>query len=387
LQRTNESNARDQRIHSRLRPFAFCATSKGALAVIRPDDLLAGVIRALVARSGLSAAQIEDVLVGCAFPDGEQGLNLGRIVGLLAGVPQSAGGVTINRWCGSSMNAIQLAAGSIAMGAGDLFLAGGVESMSRVPMMGFNTMPNPTWTEDLRRSYLNMGITAENLAKRYDIDRATQDQFALASHKKAAAAREDGRLAQEIVAAAAPGGNVTQDSCIRPDASAEKLATLKPAFLDGGSVTAGNSSPLTDGASATLIASEAFVISNGLKPLAQIKSYAISGCAPEIMGIGPVEATRKAIKRAGITVADLDVIEMNEAFAAQVLACCRDLDIDQKRLNRDGGAIALGHPLGATGARLVGKAGMLLKRDGGRYGLATQCIGGGQGIAMIMEAV
>ena len=182
----------------------FAQASNGALAVIRPDDLLAGVIRALVARSGLSAAQIEDVLVGCAFPDGEQGLNLGRIVGLLAGVPQSAGGVTINRWCGSSMNAIQLAAGSIAMGAGGLFLAGGVESMSRVPMMGFNPMPNPTWTEDLRHSYLNMGITAENLAKRYDIDRATQDQFALASHKKATAAREDGRLAQEIVAAAAP---------------------------------------------------------------------------------------------------------------------------------------------------------------------------------------
>jgi len=283
------------------------------------------------------------------------------------------------------MNAVQMAAGSISMGAGDLFVAGGVESMSRVPMMGFNPMPNPCWADETRRSFLNMGITAENVASRHGITRTAQDEFALKSHLKAAAARSDGRLAQEIVPVSGPSGEVGEDGCIRAETSLEKLASLKPVFLEGGVVTAGNSSPLTDGASATLIASEAFVARNKLTPLAGIKSFAVSGCAPEVMGLGPIEASRKALKRAGISAADLDVVEMNEAFASQVLACCSDLEIDPARINRDGGAIALGHPLGATGARLVGKAALLLRRDGGRYGLATQCIGGGQGIAMVLE--
>ena len=349
---------------------------------MRPDDLAAGVVSALVERSGVDPELVEDVILGCAFPEGEQGFNIARCVVLLAGLPQSVGGSTVNRWCGSSMQAVQAAAGAIAMGAGEAFIAGGVEAMSRVPMMGFNPMPNPRWDDSARAGYLNMGLTAENLADRFGISRDEQDAYAAASQRKAAAAQADGRLAAEV----APVGAVDRDGCIRGETSPEKLAGLKPAFKADGSVTAGNSSPLTDGASATLVCSEEFVRRHDLTPLARVAGYAVSGCAPEIMGIGPVEATRKALARAGISAGDLDVIEMNEAFAVQVLACCRELGIDPEVLNRDGGAIALGHPLGATGARLVGKAAQLLKRDGGRYGLATQCIGGGQGIALVLEA-
>lgn len=360
----------------------FSPAQRGPLAGVRPDDLAAGVIAALVARFAFDPAEIEDVNLGCAFPEGEQGLNIARCAALLAGLPQSVGGSTVNRWCGSSMQAVQMAAGAIAMGAGDAIIAGGVESMSRVPMMGFDPKPNPAWSEAQREAFLNMGLTAETLAERYGISREEQDAYAIESQRKALAARADGRLAAEI----APVGEVDADACPRePDPA--KVAALKTVFKENGTVTAANASPLTDGASAVLVCSEAFVKRHGLTPLARIAGYAVSGCAPEIMGIGPVEASRKALRRAGIGAADLDVIEMNEAFAAQVLACCRDLDIDPARLNRDGGAIALGHPLGATGARLVGKAASLLKRDGGRYGLATQCIGGGQGIAMVLEAV
>ena len=361
-------------------PFALAR--KGDLAGVRPDDLAAGVVSALVERAGVDPELIEDLILGCAFPEGEQGFNIARCVVLLAGLPQSVGGSTVNRWCGSSMNAVQAAAGAIAMEAGEAFIAGGVEAMTRVPMMGFNPMPNPRWDDAAQAGFLNMGLTAENLADRYGISREEQDAYALASHRKAGAAQADGRLGAEI----APVGPVEQDGCIRAETTPEKLAGLKPAFKASGSVTAGNSSPLTDGASATLVCSEEFVRRHDLTPLARVAGYAVSGCAPEIMGIGPVEATRKALARAGISAGDLDVVEMNEAFAVQVLACCRELDIDPASLNRDGGAIALGHPLGATGARLVGKAAQLLKRDGGRYGLATQCIGGGQGIALVLEA-
>ncbi|MGO7213079.1 acetyl-CoA C-acyltransferase [Rhizobium ruizarguesonis] len=359
----------------------FTPAHRGALAGMRPDDLAASVIKPLVGRSGIDPAEIEDLNLGCAFPEGEQGFNIARCAALIAGLPQSVGGSTVNRWCGSSMQAIQMAAGAISMGSGDAFVAGGVESMSRVPMMGFNPMPNPAWSNAQRAAFLNMGLTAENLADRYNISREEQDAYSLESQQKTLAARAAGRLTAEVT----PVGDVISDGCPR-ETDAEKLASLKTAFKTDGPVTAGNSSPLTDGASATLVCSEAFVRRHNLVPLARIASYAISGCAPEIMGIGPVEASRKALKRAGICATDLDVIEMNEAFAIQVLACCRDLDIDPARLNRDGGAIALGHPLGATGARLVGKASLLLKQDGGRLALATQCIGGGQGIAMVLEA-
>lgn len=265
------------------------------------------------------------------------------------------------------------------MGAGDLFLAGGVESMSRVPMMGFNPMPNPDWPDPIRAAYLNMGLTAENLAERYGISRGDQDAFAFESHRKAEASRGT----QSLV----PIGQVDSDGCIRPDTSLEKLGTLNTVFNANGSVTAGNASPLTDGAAAVLVASADAVARFGLKPLARIAGYATSGCDPEIMGIGPVGATRKALHRANIDSDALDVIEMNEAFAVQVLACCRDLGIDPSRLNTSGGAIALGHPLGATGARLVGATARQLSEGAGRHGLATQCIGGGQGIAMVLERV
>jgi acetyl-CoA acyltransferase len=364
----------------------FTQGFKGPFAGMRPDSLAGEVIRQLVARSGVDPAEIEDVILGCAFPEGEQGLNIGRCAGLLAGLPEGVSGATINRWCGSSLQAIQMAGGAIAMGAGDVFIAGGVESMSRVPMMGFNPMPNPAWDGAQSSAFLNMGMTAENLAGRYGIGREAQDQYAAVSQANAAAAQADGRLAAEIAPVAANGNAIEADGCIRAGTTAEKLATLKTAFLADGTVTAGNASPFTDGASAVLVCSEAAVARHGLKPKARIAGFAVSGCAPEIMGIGPVEATRKALSRAGISAVQLDVIEMNEAFAVQVLACCQDLDVAPERLNRDGGAIAIGHPLGATGARLVGKAANLLERDGGRYALATQCIGGGQGIAMVLEA-
>ncbi|AZV94323.1 acetyl-CoA acetyltransferase [Bordetella sp. J329] len=359
----------------------FTPAHRGALAGVRPDDLAASVIAALVRRSGLDPALLEDVNLGCAFPEGEQGLNIARCAALTAGLPLSVGASSVNRWCGSSLQAVQMAAGAIAMGAGEAFIAGGVESMSRVPMMGFNPLPNPAWDDSLRTALLNMGLTAENLASRYSIGRAEQDAYALESQRKALAARAEGRLSAEIT----PIDGVTEDGCPRAT-DADKLAGLKTVFKAEGSVTAGNASPLTDGASATLVCSGDFVRRHHLQPLARVAGYAISGCAPDIMGIGPVEATRKALARAGISAQQLDVIEMNEAFAVQVLACCKDLDLDPARLNRDGGAIALGHPLGATGARLVGKAASLLHRDGGRYALATQCIGGGQGIAMVLEA-
>ena len=364
----------------------FTQGFKGAFAGMRPDTLAGEVIRQLVARSGMDPAEIEDVILGCAFPEGEQGLNIGRCAGLLAGLPQGVAGATINRWCGSSMQAIQMAGGAIAMGAGEVFIAGGVESMSRVPMMGFNPMPNPAWDGPQSAAFLNMGMTAETLASRYGIGRETQDQYAAMSQARAAEAQAEGRLSGEIAPVAANGNAIDADGCIRAGTTVEKLGTLKTAFLADGTVTAGNASPFTDGASAVLVCSEAALERHGLKPKARIAGFAVSGCAPEVMGIGPVEATRKAMARAGIGADKLDVIEMNEAFAVQVLACCHDLEIAPERLNRDGGAIAIGHPLGATGARLVGKAASLLERDGGRYALATQCIGGGQGIAMVLEA-
>jgi acetyl-CoA acyltransferase len=283
------------------------------------------------------------------------------------------------------MSAIHIAAGQIQLGAGEAFICGGVEAMSRVPMMGFNPLPNP---ELAKRSaaYIGMGDTAENVAARYGIARAQQEAFAVASQDKAAAAAAAGRFDAEIVPIATKAGTVDKDGTPRPGTTAEALAALKPAFSADGTVTAGTSSPLTDGASAVLVTSADYARDHALPVLARIRSVAISGCAPEIMGIGPVEASRKALRRAGISVDQLDVIELNEAFASQALACIGDLGLDPAKVNLDGGAIAIGHPLGATGARIVGKAAALLQREGGRYALATQCIGGGQGIATVLEA-
>ena len=365
----------------------FTLARKGALTKVRPDDLTAQVIKGLLERTGVDPKAIEDVIVGCAFPEGEQGLNVARLISFLAGLPMEAAATTVNRFCGSSMQSIHQAAGAIQMNAGEAFICAGVESMTRVPMGGFNTMPNPKLLKEYPQAYVSMGITAENLAKKYSIDRAAQEKMAVESHAKAAAAQQAGKLKDEIVAIIDGNNRVELDGCIRSDTSAEGLAGLKPAFDEAGTVTAGTSSPLTDGASATLICSEDFAKANGLKPLARIKSIAVAGCAPELMGIGPVPATEKALKRAGLSLKDIDIVELNEAFAAQALACVKQSDFDMSKVNLDGGAIALGHPMGATGARITGKAASLLKREGKQFALATQCIGGGQGIATVLEAV
>jgi acetyl-CoA acyltransferase len=366
-------------------PFHFA--TKGALARVRPDDLAAQVVRALISRSGVKPEDIEDIIVGCAFPEGEQGLNVARLIGLLADLPLSVAGVTVNRFCGSSMQSIHIAAGQIALGAGEVFICAGIESMSRVPMMGYNPLVNPALMQSMPAAYIGMGETAENVARKWQIPRGEQEAFAVRSHQRAAAAVAAGHLANEIVPISGKGGTVEQDGCIRPDTTAEGLAGLKPAFDKDGTVTAGTSSPLTDGASAVLVCSEAYADKHGLKPLARIRSIAVAGCAPEIMGIGPVAASKKALGRAGVDIGALDVVELNEAFASQALACARELGIRDETLNIDGGAIALGHPLGATGARITGKAASLLARTGGRYALASQCIGGGQGIATVLERV
>jgi acetyl-CoA acyltransferase len=366
----------------------FTPAHKGELARVRPDDLAAQVVRGLLDRTGVDPEAIEDLILGCAFPEGEQGFNVARLVGMIAGLPRSVAGTTVNRWCGSSMQAVHVAGGAIALGAGHAFIAAGVESMTRVPMMGFNPSPNPALAEKDPGAYMSMGITAENLAAKYGISRAEQEDYAVLSHQKAAAAQSAGKLADEIVAIETPdGGRVVTDGCIRAEATAEKLATLKPAFNSEGSVTAGTSSPLTDGAAAVLVVSEEFARAHGLKVLARIRSTAVAGCDPTIMGIGPVPATRKALSRAKLSVEDLKIIESNEAFAVQALSVARELGFDDARVNLDGGALALGHPLGATGARITGKAAQLLAREGGAFALATQCIGGGQGIATILEAV
>jgi acetyl-CoA acyltransferase len=365
-------------------PFHFAG--KGGLARVRPDDLAAATVRALIERTGVAPADIEDLILGCAFPEGEQGLNLGRLVALIAGLPLSVAGTTVNRFCGSSMQAIHNAAGAIKMGAGQAFICAGVESMSRVPMLGFNPMPNPELVEH-SQAYIGMGTTAENLAQKYKISRQEQQALAVESQRRAAAARQAGRFKDEIVPIAAGKETVAEDGCIRPDTTEAALDALAPAFDAKGTVTAGTASPLTDGAAATLVVSAEYAKAHGLKPLARIRAIAVSGCAPEIMGIGPVEASNKALARAGLKLADMDLIELNEAFAAQAIAVARELKLDFAKTNIDGGAIALGHPLGATGARITGKAAALLSREGKQFALATQCIGGGQGIATVLEAV
>ncbi|MGA0842536.1 MAG: thiolase family protein [Arenicellales bacterium] len=365
-------------------PFHFA--HKGALTKVRPDDLAAHVVRGLVQRTGIDPEQIEDLIVGCAFPEGEQGFNVARLVGLMAGLPISVAGATINRFCGSSMQAIHMAAGSIQMGAGDAYICAGVESMSRVPMSGFNPMPNPALCESMPAAYMSMGETAENVGREYSISREEQEVFAVNSQQKAGAAQSEGRLAEEIIPIEVSGQVIDQDGCLRPTTDLEGLAGLKLAFDQNGTVTAGTSSPLTDGAAATLVCSAEFAAQNGLTPLARVASIAVSGCKPETMGLGPIFSSRKALARAGISASDLDVIEINEAFATQSIASIRDLELDPGKVNIDGGAIAIGHPLGATGARITGKAAQLLSRVGGRYALSTQCIGGGQGIATVLEA-
>ena len=364
---------------------AFQFAKKGSLINLRPDDLAAQTLRGLVDKLDLDPSEIEDVIMGCAYPEAEQGMNIARIASFRAGFPETLGGATVNRFCGSSMTAVHFAAGQIMLGAGEAFICAGVESMTRVPMGGFNISPNPTLLKNFAQVYMSMGHTAEEVAKRFNVSRSDQDAMAVESHAKATAARESGLFRDELVAISTPEGLVETDGCIRPGTHLEALAQLKPAF--GGSVTAGTASPLTDGSAAVLVCSEDFARRHRLNIFARIKAVAVGGCAPEIMGMGPVVATRKVLQRAGLRIEDIDLVEINEAFASQSLACVRELGLDMAKVNLDGGALALGHPLGATGARITGKAASLLQRTGGRYAIATQCIAGGQGVATLLEAV
>ncbi len=362
---------------------------KGAYAATRPEQLGAVVIEALKPLlkdwSGL-----EDVLVGCAMPEGEQGMNMARLISFRAGLPLTAGAATINRFCGSSQEAMLMAARAIMTNQGDLFLAGGVESMSKVPMMGFNPSVDPFIAETYPQAYCSMGITAENLAKEYKITRKEQDEFAFQSHQKAAAAWKTGKFDKEVVRFETKGLDgkpvtLQQDECVRADTNLEKLGDLKAAFLADGTVTAGNSSPITDGAAFLLVMEEGLAKSLGLKARARILGGAVAGVEPDRMGIGPVPAVKKVLARFGLKLDQIDAMELNEAFAAQSLAVIREGGYDPAKVNAWGGAIAIGHPLGASGARILTTLLNRLETDGGKYGIATMCIGGGQGIASIIE--
>ncbi|HEX7949900.1 MAG TPA: acetyl-CoA C-acyltransferase [Candidatus Limnocylindrales bacterium] len=381
----------------------------GALASVRPDDLAAAVIRAVVDRSGIDPALIEDVILGCANQAGEDNRNVARMALLLAGLPVEVGGLTVNRLCGSGLQAINSAAHAIAADDGDVFIGGGVESMTRAPYV--MAKPEAAWDRGPRElqdttlgwRFLNpklaerhypysMGETAENVAERWEVGRDLQDAFALASQQKAVAAIEAGRFDSQIVPIPVPQRKgdpviVSRDEHPRADTSAEALARLRPAFREGGTVTAGNASGINDGASAVLLVEADRARALGLRPMARVLSTAVAGVDPAVMGIGPIPATRKALERAGIGVADLDLVELNEAFASQSIVCINELGLDPDKVNVNGGAIALGHPLGMSGGRLITMLAHELQRTGGRYGLATMCIGVGQGIATIIERI
>jgi len=354
----------------------------GALASARPDDLAALVIRGALDRApGLDPAEIDDVIFGCAMPEAEQGLNVARIASLRAKLPVSASALTVNRFCASGLEAIALAADRVRSGAADVVIAGGTESMSRIPMGGHHVAPNPHLIDSYPDAYLTTGLVAENHARESQISREAQDAFALRSHQRAIAAVDGGRFAGEIVAV----GEVTQDEGPRRDTSADALAKLRPAFLVNGTVTAGNSSQTSDGAAAVIVMSQTRARALGLKPLARVGAYATAGVAPELFGIGPVPAVRKLLARTGLTLEAIDLVELNEAFAAQVLACLHELPIDPDRLNVNGGAIALGHPLGCTGARLVTSTIFEMQRRQANRAMITLCVGGGMGAALLLE--
>jgi len=380
----------------------------GALAPVRPDDLAAAVIRALVERSGIDPAVIEDVILGCANQAGEDNRNVARMAALLAGLPVEVAGLTVNRLCGSGLQAVNSAAHAIAAGDGEVFIAGGVESMSRAPYVmlkpetayerGSHELVDTTlgWRfvnpalAAAHHTY-SMGETGENVAERLGISREDQDAFALTSQRRAAAAIAEGRYRDQIVPITIPRKGepvvVDTDEHPRPETTAEALARLRPAFREGGTVTAGNASGINDGAAAALVVEADRARALGLHPMARVVATAVAGVDPAVMGLGPIPATRKALARAGLTVADLDLVELNEAFASQSIACVRELGLDPARVNVDGGAIALGHPLGASGGRLIASLVHGLRRTGGRYGLASMCIGVGQGIATIVERI
>ncbi|MBI4821431.1 MAG: thiolase family protein [Deltaproteobacteria bacterium] len=370
---------------------------KGALTLTRPDDLLAQVMKKTLEKAtglGVPLDRIEDVMVGCAMPEGEQGLNVARISALAAGLPYTVSAVTVNRFCSSGIEAIAMAAGKVATGQADVILAGGVESMTMVPMGGNKPTMSPDVTDRVPDVYAPMGITAENVSARYEVTRRAQDEFAYGSHKKASAAIERKSFDAEIVPIDAVayddrGQRFTKtfvrDELVRPDTTLEGLTALKPAFKKDGTVTAGNSSPLSDGAAVSLVMSRKAADSFGLKPLGTLRGYATAGVDPALMGIGPVPAVRKLLARTGGSIGDLDVVEMNEAFAAQAVYCQRELGVSDAQLNPNGGAIAIGHPLGATGARMTATLLHELGRREGRFGIVTMCVGGGMGAAALFE--
>ena len=365
----------------------FTIANKGLLANVRPEDILSQVINDLIKTTNINKDDIEDIIAGCAYPEGAQGYNIAKIVSFMTDMPEHVGGMTINRWCGSSMQAIHSAAGAISMNAGKVFICCGIESMTSVPINGLNYSPHPVLLKDQPNVYLSMGLTAENVAKKFNISRKEQQEFAIQSHAKAFKAQSLKSFDEEITVIKNQEIEVIHDGAIRPNTNQEILDGLKLVFDQNGTVTAGTASPLTDGASATLVCDEEYAVSNNLPILARIKSIAINGCPPELMGLGPIGASLKALKRAQLNINDIDIVELNEAFASQSIACIKELQINPDIVNIDGGAIALGHPLGATGTRITAKAAYLINKLNKKYALATQCIGLGQGIATVLERV
>ena len=365
----------------------FTIANKGLLANVRPEDILSQVINDLIKTTNINKNDIEDIIAGCAYPEGTQGYNIAKIVSFMTDMPEHVGGMTINRWCGSSMQAIHSAAGAISMNAGKVFICCGIESMTSVPINGLNYSPHPVLLKDQPNVYLSMGLTAENVAKKFNISRKEQQEFAIQSHAKAFKAQSLKSFDEEITVIKNQEIEVINDGAIRPNTNQEILNGLKLVFDQNGTVTAGTASPLTDGASATLVCDEEYAVSNNLPILARIKSIAINGCPPELMGLGPIGASLKALKRAQLNINDIDIVELNEAFASQSIACIKELQINPEIVNIDGGAIALGHPLGATGTRITAKAAYLMNKLNKKYALATQCIGLGQGIATVLERV
>jgi len=365
----------------------FTRSHKGELTDIRPDEIAGQVARSLLKRNNLDNSKIDDIIVGCAYPEGEQGYNIGRIMTFLGGLPDSVPGQTINRLCGSSMEAIISASAKIGMNWGDCYLVGGIESMSRIKRRGFNWSPHPELLQSYPQAYVNMGMTAENVASRYGISRREQEEFALNSHRKSSKALLENKFNEEIIPIINNNNSINKDGCIRLDSTLEMMANLKPAFVENGSVTAATSSPLTDGVVFALICSEEFCIENSLKPIGRIISGSVSGCNPEFMGLGPINATQSLLDRLNWKISEIDVFELNEAFSSQSIACINELKLNHETVNIDGGALSIGHPLGASGARIACKAASILQRVGGSKAIASMCIGGGMGISIAIENV
>ena len=363
----------------------FDRAHKGALKDVRPDEMARQVAKTLLSRNNISPQEIDDLLLGCAYPEGEQGYNVARLVGFLSGLPETVPGATFNRLCGSSMEAVHVASAKIASGWGDCFLIGGMESMSRVKRRGFNWSPHPVLENTYPQAYINMGLTAENVADKFSISRLRQEQFALSSHEKSYFAQQQGHFDDEICPIVFGDETVQSDGCIRNSTNLESMAGLNPVFKETGSVTAATSSPLTDGVVFAIVCSEDFAIRHGLNPIARIVSTSVTACPPELMGLGPIAATRLCLDRAGWSLEEVEIWELNEAFSSQSLACIDELGIDPNKVNVDGGAISLGHPLGASGARITCKAASLLQRTSKNKAIATMCIGGGMGIATALE--